>query len=63
MYDVSAVTYPAYEEASVGLRSLNIYKEKLEEGVNKDKKENETEQLNSWNKSLAARKLKIVKLK
>jgi HK97 family phage prohead protease len=63
LYDVSAVTYPAYEEASVGLRSLNTYKEKLEEGVNKDKKENEAEELNSWNKSLAARKLKIVKLK
>ena len=57
------MTYPAYEEASVGLRSLNTYKEKLEEGVNKDKKENEAEELNSWNKSLAARKLKIVKLK
>jgi len=63
LYDVSAVTYPAYEEASVGLRSLNLWKEKIEEGVKNDKKEMKQEQLDSWNRSLASRKLKIVKLK
>jgi HK97 family phage prohead protease len=63
LYDVSAVTYPAYEEASVGLRSFNTWKEKIDEGVMKDKEETKQEQINSWNRGLAARKLKIVKLK
>ncbi len=63
LYDVSAVTYPAYPNASVGLRSMEAWKDNMKETLEREKEEMKNEEIDSWNRSLAARKLKIVKLK
>ena len=63
LFDVSAVTYPAYPNASVGLRSMETWKNNLKESLANEKKENEKQEIDLWNRSLALRKLKIVKLK
>lgn len=64
LYDVSAVVYPAYEEASVGLRSLeewkeNRNKEKLEKNLAKEILENKEEELDLHKRNLAELRLKI----
>ena len=61
LFDVSAVTYPAYEEASssVALRSLEEWKNsKLEEGLEKDKNERMQEEQDLHKRNLAELKLK-----
>tara|TARA_R110000824_G_scaffold372075_1_gene561909 strand:- start:356 stop:1861 length:1506 start_codon:yes stop_codon:yes gene_type:complete len=63
LFDVSAVTYPAYPNASVGLRSMETWKDKTKETLEREKEEMKNEEIDSWNRSLFARKLKIVKLK
>jgi len=63
LFDVSAVTYPAYPNASVGLRSMETWKNNLKESLEHEKRENEKQEIDQWNRSLAVRKLKIVKLK
>lgn len=64
LYDVSAVTYPAYEEASVALRSMEKWQEEkraeqLKEAVKKEKEENKKEEQDLINRNLAELKLKI----
>ncbi len=64
LYDVSAVTYPAYEEASVAIRSMEKWQEeeraeKLKESLKKEKEENKKEEQDLINRNLAELKLKI----
>ena len=61
LYDVSAVTYPAYEEADVALRSLEKWK--LNESFEKEKIENQKEEKDLIQRNLAEMRLKINKLK
>lgn len=66
LYDVSAVTYPAYEEASVALRSLEQWKEeaqenKLKENLEKEISENQKELQDLHKRNLAELKLKLIK--
>lgn len=61
LYDVSAVTYPAYEEADVALRSLEKWK--LNESFEKEKIENKKEEKDLIQRNLAEMRLKINKLK
>ena len=66
LYDVSAVTYPAYEEASVALRSLEQWKEetqekKLKENLEKEIKESKKELQDLHKRNLAELKLKLIK--
>ena len=68
LFDVSAVTYPAYEEASssVALRSLEEWKEeesnkKLKDNLEKEKKENLKEMQDLHKRNLAELKLKLIK--
>ncbi len=64
LYDVSAVTYPAYEEASVAIRSMEKWQEEkraeeMKEAVKKEKEENKKEEQDLINRNLAELKLKI----
>jgi HK97 family phage prohead protease len=64
LYDVSAVTYPAYEEASVALRSMEKWqddenKKIMKESLKKEKEENKKEEQDLINRNLAEMKLKI----
>jgi len=66
LYDVSAVTYPAYEEASVALRSLEQWKEetqekKLKENLEQEIQENKKELQDLHKRNLAELKLKLIK--
>ena len=68
LYDVSAVTYPAYEEASVALRSMEEWKQLEEEKVLKENLEKEKEQrskedLDLTKRSLAELRLSIINKK
>ncbi len=68
LYDVSAVTYPAYEEASVALRSMEAWKQQEEEKVMKDnlekeKEEREKEEMDLTKRSLAELRLSIINKK
>ena len=68
LYDVSAVTYPAYEEASVALRSMEAWKQEEEEKVMKDnlekeKEERSKEDLDLTKRSLAELRLSIINKK
>lgn len=65
LYDVSAVTYPAYEEASVGLRSMEAWQKEEEEKVMqenlvKEKEEREREDKDLTKRSLAELRLSII---
>ena len=66
LFDVSAVTYPAYEEASsnVALRSMEEWKEqrqeeKLKENLKKEISESKKEELDLHKRNLAELRLKI----
>ena len=66
LFDVSAVVYPAYEEASSGvaLRSMEKWKEekneeKMKENLEKELQENKKEEQDLHNRNLAELKLKI----
>ena len=64
LFDVSAVVYPAYDEATVGLRSMEEWKEKrtkekLEENLEKELLENKKEELDLHKRNLAELRLKI----
>ena len=66
LFDVSAVTYPAYEEASsnVALRSMEEWKEqrqeeKLKENLKKEISENKKEESDLHKRNLAELRLKI----
>ena len=68
LYDVSAVTYPAYEEASVALRSMEEWKKTEEEKVmkenlEKEKEEREREEMDLTKRSLAELRLSIINKK
>jgi len=68
LYDVSAVTYPAYEEASVALRSMEEWKKTEEEKVmkenlEKEKEERSKEDLDLTKRSLAELRLSIINKK
>ena len=70
LYDVSAVTYPAYNEASssVALRSMQEWKEKeeakkIEENLAKEKEEGIKEEIDLTQRSLAEMRLKVLKHK
>lgn len=66
LFDVSAVTYPAYEEAtsSVALRSLDKWNEKRhKENLEKEKQETKKEEQDLKNRSLAKLRLKVLKHK
>ena len=68
LYDVSAVTYPAYEEASVALRSMEEWKKTEEEKVmkenlEKEKEERAKEDLDLTKRSLAELRLSIINKK
>ena len=62
LYDVSAVTYPAYEEASVALRSLEEWKKTEEEKVMKENLEKENEQRSKEEMDLTKRSLAELRL-
>jgi len=64
LYDVSAVTYPAYEDATVALRSMETWrKSSLDESLMKEKEENKREEQDLHRRSLASLKLKLNKHK
>ena len=68
LYDVSAVTYPAYEEASVALRSMEQWKKTedekvLKESLEKEKEEREKEDKDLTKRSLAELRLSIINKK
>ena len=68
LYDVSAVTYPAYEEASVALRSMEEWKKTedekvLKENLEKEKEEREKEDMDLTKRSLAELRLSIINKK
>lgn len=68
LYDVSAVTYPAYEEASVGLRSMETWKKEedekvMKENLAKELEAREKEELDLTKRSLAELRLSIIKTK
>ena len=68
LYDVSAVTYPAYEEASVALRSMEEWKKTedekvLKENLEKEKEEREKEEMDLTKRSLAELRLSIINKK
>jgi len=62
LYDVSAVTYPAYEEASVALRSMEEWKKTEEEKVMKENLEKEKEEREKEDKDLTKRSLAELRL-
>ena len=57
IYDVSVVTYPAYEETSVALRSMDAWKQR-KESKDEEKRE-EARDDESWKVSLEKAKLKL----
>jgi HK97 family phage prohead protease len=64
LWDVSAVVYPAYPEATVGLRSMDNWlkekeEKKLKESLQKEKEENKKEEQDLINRNLAELQLKI----
>lgn len=68
LYDVSAVTYPAYEDATVALRSMETWKKSEEqksfdEITEREKEENKREEKDLHLRSLASLKVKIIKNK
>jgi HK97 family phage prohead protease len=68
LYDVSAVTYPAYEEASVALRSMKEWKKTedekvMKENLEKEKEEREKEEMDLTKRSLAELRLSIINKK
>ena len=70
LYDVSSVTYPAYNDAtsSVALRSMEEWKEKeqakkLEENLAKEKIEGKKEEQDLRNRSLHKMRVQILKNK
>ena len=68
LYDVSAVTYPAYEEASVALRSMEEWKQHeeekvLKENLEKEKEERVKEDMDLTKRSLAELRLSIINKK
>lgn len=69
LYDVSSVTYPAYNEAgSFALRSLETWQEeqeknKLDESLEKELKEVQKEEIDLTNRSLNEMRLKVLKNK
>ncbi len=68
LYDVSAVTYPAYEEASVALRSMEEWKKTedekvMKENLEKEKEEREKEEKDLTKRSLAELRLSIINKK
>ena len=62
LYDVSAVTYPAYEEASVALRSMEEWKKTENEKVMKENLEKENEQRSREDMDLTKRSLAELRL-
>ena len=62
LYDVSAVTYPAYEEASVALRSMEEWKKTENEKVMKENLEKENEQRSKEDMDLTKRSLAELRL-
>lgn len=62
LYDVSAVTYPAYEEASVALRSMEAWKKEEEEKVMKENLEREKEEREKEEMDLIKRNLRELRL-
>ena len=65
LYDVSAVTYPAYEEASVALRSMEEWQKeeedkKMQENLEKEMEERERENKDLTKRSLAELRLSII---
>lgn len=62
LYDVSAVTYPAYEEASVALRSMEEWKKTEDEKVMKENLEKENEQRSKEDMDLTKRSLAELRL-
>ena len=69
LYDVSSVTYPAYNEAgSFALRSLETWQEeqekiKLDESLEKELKEVQKEEIDLTNRNLTEMRLKVLKNK
>ena len=68
LYDTSIVTYPAYNEAGVGLRSLEAWKKEedekvMKENIEKEKEEREKEEKDLTKRSLAEYRLSIIKQK
>ena len=69
LYDVSSVTYPAYNEAgSFALRSLETWQEeqeknKLDESLEKELKEVQKEEIDLTNRNLKEMRLKVLKNK
>jgi HK97 family phage prohead protease len=68
LYDVSAVTYPAYEEASVALRSMEEWKKTedekvMKENLEKEKEERSKEEMDLTKRSLAELRLSIINKK
>ena len=68
LYDVSAVTYPAYEEASVALRSMDEWKKEqqnkvFKENLKKEKEEREREDLDLIKRNLRELRLSIINKK
>jgi HK97 family phage prohead protease len=62
LYDVSAVTYPAYEEASVALRSMDEWKKEEEEKVMKENLKKEQEEMKKEEMDLIKRNLREMRL-
>lgn len=65
LYDVSAVTYPAYEEASVALRSMEEWQKeeeekKMQENLEKEMEERVKEDKDLTKRSLAELRLSII---
>ena len=69
LYDISSVTFPAYNEAgSFALRSLETWKEeqeknKLDESLEKELKEVQKEEIDLTNRNLTEMRLKVLKNK
>lgn len=68
LYDVSAVTYPAFEEASVALRSMEAWQKeeeekKMQENLEKEMEERVKEDKDLTKRSLAELRLSIINKK
>ena len=62
LYDTSIVTFPAYEEAGVALRSMEAWQKEEEEKVMKENLEKEKEQRDKEEKDLIKRNLAEMRL-
>ena len=62
LYDTSIVTYPAYEEAGVALRSMEAWKKEEEEKVMKENLEREKEEREKEEMDLIKRNLRELRL-